>query len=113
MTILDTNIVIDRVKLRKPINEDITAVTLVDYPKIVYYKHFYGGIVFPIKQDFILAHRLQLELLRMGRPQAFSDLLIATIAINRDEELITRDQDFEYISNAAKTLGYSRKVKIV
>ena len=43
MTILDTSVVIDKVKLRKPINEDVTAVTLVEYPKIVYYKYFYGG----------------------------------------------------------------------
>ena len=82
MTILDTSVVIDKVKLRKPINEDVTAVTLVEYPKIVYYKYFYGGIIFPIKQDFILAHRLQLVLLKIGKPQAFSDLLIAAIVIN-------------------------------
>ncbi len=79
MTILDTSVVIDKVKLRKPINEDITVVTLVEYPKIVYYKYFYGGVVFPIRQDFILAHRLQLELLKVGKPQAFSDSLIAAI----------------------------------
>jgi len=113
MTILDTSVVIDKVKLRKPINEDITVVTLVEYPKIVYYKYFYGGVVFPIKQDFVLTHRLQLELLKIGKPQAFSDLLIAAIVINRDEKLITRDQDFKYISDVARMLGYSMKVKIV
>ncbi len=112
MTILDTSVVIDKVKLRKPINEDITVVTLIEYPRIVYYKYFYGGVVFPIRQDFILAHRLQLELLKIGKPQAFSNLLIAAIVINRDEELITRDQDFKYISDAAKILGYSMKVRI-
>lgn len=113
MTILDTSVLIDKIKLRKPINEDITVVTLIEYPKIVYYKYFYGGVVFPIRQDFILAHRLQLELLKIGKPQAFSDLLIAAIVINRDEELITRDQDFKYISDAAKMLRYSMKVKII
>ena len=50
MTVLDTSIVIDKVRLRKPINEDITVVTLVEYPKIVYYKYFYGGVVFPINK---------------------------------------------------------------
>jgi len=60
-----------------------------------------------------ITNKLQLELLEIGRPQAFSDLLIAAIVINRDEELITRDQDFRYISNAAKMLGYSAKIKIV
>ena len=55
---LDTSIVIDRVKERKPIREDITAATFVEYPRIIYYKHFYGGIIFPIKNDFVLAHRI-------------------------------------------------------
>jgi len=73
MTVLDTSIVIDRVKLRKRINEDITVVTFIEFPKIIYYKYFYGGVIFPIRQDFILAHKLQLELLKIGKPQAFSD----------------------------------------
>lgn len=84
MTILDTNVVIDKVKLRKPVDEDITVVTLIGYPKIVYYKYFCGGVVFPIKQDFVLAHKLRLEPLKIGKPQAFSNLLIAAIVINRD-----------------------------
>jgi len=113
MTVIDTNIVIDRVKSRKSINEDITVVTFVEYPGIIYYKHFYGGIIFPIKQDFIIAHKLQLELIKIGKPQAFSDLLVAAIVINRDEELITKDQDFKYISNAAMKLGYTMKLKIL
>jgi len=113
MTILDTSIVIDRVKLRKRINEDITVVTFIEFPKIIYYKYFYGGVIFPIRQDFILAHKLQLELLKIGKPQAFSDLLVAAIVINRDEELITRDQDFKHISGVAEKIGYSMKLKIL
>jgi len=58
MIILDTSIVIDRVKLRKHINEDIAVVTFIEYPRIIYYKHFYGGIIFPVKQDYIIAHKL-------------------------------------------------------
>lgn len=38
-----------------PIEEDVMAVTLVEYPRIVYYKHFHGAVVFPIKHDFYLA----------------------------------------------------------
>jgi len=113
MTIFDTSVVVSRVKLRKPINEDITVVTLVEYPRIIYYKHFYGGVIFPIRQDFILAHKLQLELLKIGKPQAFSDLLVAAIALNRDEELVTHDQDFKYISDVAKGIDYSMKLKLL
>lgn len=113
MTILDTSIVIDRVKERKPIREDITAVTFVEYPRIIFYKHFYGGIIFPIRDDFILAHRIQLELLKMGKPQAFADLLVAAITVNRDEELITHDTDFKYILQAVEKLGYHIKLKLI
>jgi len=60
-----------------------------------------------------ITNKFQLELLEIGKPQVFSDLLIAAIVINRDEELITRDQDFRYISDAAKMLGYSAKIMIV
>jgi len=38
-------------------------------------KEIVRGTIFPIRQDFILAHRLQLELLKIGGPRAFSDLL--------------------------------------
>jgi len=34
MTIFDTSVVVSRVKLRKPINEDITVVTLVEYQEL-------------------------------------------------------------------------------
>lgn len=43
LTLLDTSIVINRVKGREPVREDITFVTFVEYPRIIYYKHFYGG----------------------------------------------------------------------
>lgn len=45
--ILDTSAVIERVRARRPVVEDITAVTLVEYPRIIYYKHFSGGVIFP------------------------------------------------------------------
>ncbi|AEA13004.1 putative nucleic acid-binding protein, containing PIN domain protein [Thermoproteus uzoniensis 768-20] len=65
--ILDTSAVIERVRARRPVTEDITAVTLVEYPKIVYYKHFSGGVIFPIYEDYMVAHRLQLALIGLGR----------------------------------------------
>lgn len=113
MTLLDTSVAVDRAKSRIPINEDITAVTLVEFPRIIYYKLFKGKVTFPIRHDFILAHKLQLGLLEVGKPQAFSDLLVASIAINRDEELVTRDQDLEIISSVAKRLGYEVKLTVI
>ncbi|MEM1582335.1 MAG: hypothetical protein QXK89_07495 [Candidatus Bathyarchaeia archaeon] len=39
MTLLDTSVAVDRAKSRIPINEDITAVTLVKFPRIIYYSY--------------------------------------------------------------------------
>jgi len=108
MVVLDTNMVIERVKKREKISENITAVTFVEYPKIVYYKKFRGKIVFPTTYDFILAHKIQEELMRIGKPKSFADLLIASICVNRNEELITKDTDFSDIAKVSNL-----KVKIV
>jgi len=35
------------------------------------------------------------------------------MVINRDEELVTRDYDFKYISGVAMRLGYVMKLKII
>lgn len=38
---------------------------------------------------------------------------MAAIALNRDEELVTHDQDFKYISDVAKRIDYSMKLKLL
>jgi hypothetical protein len=45
LTLLDTSVVIDRVKSRELIKEDITAVTFVEYPRIIWpwIKSFLGS----------------------------------------------------------------------
>jgi len=77
LTIYDTSVVIDRAREGERIDGDVTAITLVEYPRIIYYKKFEGNVRFPIREDYILAHRLQLKLLEKGRPQQASDLIIA------------------------------------
>jgi len=108
MVILDTSVIIDRVKRGEEIRENITGVTFVEYPAIVRYKKFYGNVLFPTVDDFLLAHKIQEELLKMGKPKTFADLLIASICINNSEELITKDKDFSDIAEASNL-----KVKIV
>ena len=49
--------------------------------------------------DYELAYKLQLKLMNVGKPKPFSDLLIAAICINRNEELMTNDEDFKDIAN--------------
>jgi len=36
--------------------------------------------------------------MEIGKPKPFSDLLIAAICINRNEELLTNDKDFNDIA---------------
>ncbi|BEP17382.1 type II toxin-antitoxin system VapC family toxin [Pyrofollis japonicus] len=113
MTIYDTSIVIDIAKKGETIDGSITSITLIEYPKIIFYRKFRGNVEFPIKEDYIVAHRLQLKLMEKGNPQQATDLLIAAIAIRLKEELVTRDKDFEVIAKAAKELGYNFRLKLV
>jgi len=98
--------------MRKEIYDKITAVTYVEYPRIIYYRGFHGVIVFPTVEDFITAHRLQLKLMEWGLPQQFPDLLIASIAANRREKLKTRDKGYEVIRRAADQLGYALELGV-
>ena len=50
------------------------------------------------RKDILLSIELQRRLRKIGKPKPFADLLIASICINRREELITRDEDFLDIS---------------
>ena len=52
--------------------------------------------------------KLQIELRKIGLPKALSDLLIASICINRNEELITRDSYFLDIAKVSNL-----KIKLV
>ena len=112
MTIYDTSVVIDKARKGEPIDGDITAITLIEYPRIVYYRKFKGNIEFPIREDHILAYKLQLRLMEKGKPQQTTDLIIAAIALRLGEELVTADRDFEIIAGAAKELGYNLKLKL-
>ncbi len=102
MTVLDTSVVIERIKTNEDIHENITMVTIVEYPKIVYYKRFYGNILLPTFLDYITAHKIQNLLIKNGKAKNFADLLIASICINRNEKLITKDKDFLDITEISK-----------
>jgi predicted nucleic acid-binding protein len=43
------------------------------------------------KKDILLALELQIKLRKTGKPKGLSDLLIAAISINRQEELLSSD----------------------
>ncbi|MDJ0270646.1 MAG: DNA-binding protein [Aigarchaeota archaeon] len=89
---------VDFVRKRNEIAEDITVVSIVEFPQILSYKKFTGRTVYHIPEDYELAYKLQLTLMKIGKPKPFSDLLVAAICINRNEELLTNDKDFEDIT---------------
>jgi predicted nucleic acid-binding protein len=101
MPILDTSLVIERVK-------NTTEVTVIEFPPILKYHRFFGKIYLVEREDFEFALKLQIELRKIGLPKALSDLLIASICINRNEELITRDSDFLDIAKVSNL-----KIKLV
>lgn len=106
--ILDTNIVIKRIRGREVINESITVVTLIEYPYILDYAGFNGDVVFPTIKDFYSAYNIQRRLMSKGKMKGFADLLIAAIAINNNEELMTDDEDFIDIADVSEL-----KLKII
>jgi len=100
--ILDTNIVIRRIKSHKPIVENITIVTVIEYPFVLSYSGFRGNVYFPSYEDYELAYKIQLELASKDLMKGFADLLIAAISINNNEELMTNDRDFSRYSMCFK-----------
>ena len=83
MVVIDTNVAIERIRKGEEIDESITGVTFVEFPRIVRYSRFKGDVLFPNLDDYILAHELQEKLLKRGSQRGFADLLIASICINR------------------------------
>ena len=102
------NIAIERVKSNSDIHENITEVTLVEFPPIIDYQKFYGKVLTIERRDILLAIELQRRLKAIGKPKPFADLLIASICINRNEELITNDKDFLDIAKVSNL-----RVKII
>jgi hypothetical protein len=42
-------------KKGETIDGSITSITLIEYPKIIFYRKFIGNVEFPIKEDYIVA----------------------------------------------------------
>jgi len=102
MVVLDTSVVIDKVRKQEEVRENITVVTLTEYPKISGHPLFKGRVYFPTEQDYIAAFNIQRESYRRGKPKSFADLIIAAICINRREKLITKDDNFRDIAEVSE-----------
>ena len=99
MGIVDTSILIDFVNDGKKVDENITFITVIEYPMVLEYGGFTCKILYPDEADFILALELQSKLRKSGRMKSASDLIIAAICINNKEKLLTSDSDFDDVAN--------------
>jgi len=59
MAVIDTNIVIEIVKRNDDIRENITEVSIAEYPPIMDYKKFYGRVLIIERDDVLLSIELQ------------------------------------------------------
>ena len=75
MSVIDTNIAIERVKSNSDIHENITEVTLVEYPPIIDYPKFYGKVLPIDRKDILLAIELQRRLRTVGKPKILHRLI--------------------------------------
>ncbi len=92
--ILDTSSVIARVRKGLEIRENTTSITLIEFPPLRRYEKFRGVVYFLTLEDQLKASIIQERLRTIGKPMSAADLLIAAICLNRNEELLTMDEDF-------------------
>ena len=92
MPILDTNVLIDKIRRCEEIHKNITEITVLEYPPILKYPKFYGKTYYLRRSDLNLSLKIQINLRKIGAQKPIPDVLIASICINRDEELITKDE---------------------
>jgi len=108
MSVVDTNLAIERFRAKREIHENITIITAIEFPPVLSYEKFLEEVYTITPEDQILAIKIQRLLRKIGRPRPSSGILIASICINRNEELITKDKDFIYIAKVSDL-----KVKLI
>ncbi len=94
MPVLDTSVLIDKIRKGEEIHDNISEISVLEYPPVLRYDRFSGRIYYVRRRDFELALHIQISLRKIGKQKPIPDLIISAICINRDEELITKDEDF-------------------
>lgn len=101
MTVIDTSLLADLMGEGKVIDENVSMVSIIEYPPLLQYPHFKGKVLIAELADFELALDIQRKLMERGRMKPAADLIIAATSINRGEELLTGDRDFEEIGRVS------------
>ncbi len=101
MAILDTDVAVEMARRGRAIVDNVTEVTVAEYPAILRYRLFRGKVYLARRVDWRLAVELQSKLIRLGRPKKLQELLVAAIAINRGERLLSRNKGLADIVKVA------------
>ena len=97
MSIIDTSLLIDRIREGKDIDENVSMISVIEHPMIMDYARFHGRVLYPDLEDLEVALELQRKLVERGKMKGSSDLIIAAMCMNSGETLATADSDFEDI----------------
>ncbi len=78
----------------------MTVFTVIEYPKCLVYA---TEIIYPEEIDFIKSIELSRQLYQIGKQIGAIDILIASMCINRNLKLKTKDNDFSRIKEIEKS----------
>ena len=67
MSVIGTNVIIERLKKNEEIYESITEVSLVEYPPVLEYQKFFGKVLVIDRKDILLSLELQRRLRATGK----------------------------------------------
>ena len=97
--IYDTNALINIFKSSKMDEVDylITSIfNVIEFPPILKF----GSklvIIYPTKDEYLLALEMMIRLRKIGKPVGIIDLMLAAIAVQRGLVVVSNDKDFETI----------------
>jgi predicted nucleic acid-binding protein len=93
--IYDTSAIIELIKKKTPRKTPcISIITVIEYPPALNYAE---RIIYPTREDYLLAVEWQSKLRRQGFSPPATDLIIAAQAVNRNLVLVTRDKHFKVL----------------
>lgn len=82
-----------------------TAFNAVEYPKAL--ERTGIEVLWPVKDDFLIAIAIMIDLLRVGKPIPAIDVLIAATCIRRGLTLATRDEHYMIVKSIRPELKIS------
>ena len=67
MSIIDTSLLIDRIREGKDIDENVSMISVIEHPMIMDYARFHGRVLYPDLEDLEVALELQRKLVEKGK----------------------------------------------